>query len=86
MPADPDRRPRLFSSSEDDRLAAIHSTGARESTLSYEIMSAEGRARALYYYEKEMEWFHWEYLSERRSTRTSLGVDIAQQIAGNIVS
>lgn len=69
-----DQRPRVFSLSEED------------STLSYETMSAEGRATALEYYEKEIEWFRWEYLSNRRSTRTSLGVNIVQQIAGNIVS
>ena len=91
MSALPDRRPRIFSLSKGERLAAIGlSPGANESadlrTPSYEAMSEEGRARVVDYYETEIEWFQWEYLSERRSTRTSLGVDIVQQIAENIVN
>ena len=59
MPADPDRRPRLFSLSEgEERLADFNA-------LSYETMSEEGRCRALDYYEIEIgtERYQREYLT-----------------------
>lgn len=94
MSAYPDQRPRLFAVLERNRLAAIaHADGTDGSSnspspfsLLYEAMNPDERAKALEHYEMEVEWFFWEYLSSRRSTRTSRGVDIIQKIAANIVS
>ena len=94
MSANPDRRPRLFAVLESNCLAAIaHASGTDGNpnsqspfSLAYEAMNPDERAEALEHYEMEIEWFFWEYLSTRRSTRTSRGVDIIQKIAGNIVS
>lgn len=79
---------------EDARLATLadpsgtDGSSSSQSTraLSYGSMNPDERAEALDQHEMKLEWFHWEYLSLRRSTRTSRGVDIIQTIAENIVS
>lgn len=86
--------PRLLLLLEDARLAALadpsgtdgNSNSQSTRSLSYGSMNPDERAEALEHHEMKLEWFYWEYLSPRRSTRTGRGVDTIQKIAENIVS
>lgn len=51
----------------------------------FEIMTFQERVAALDFHEAELEWFDWEFLSNRRSENTARGIEVIQRISGRIV-